>query len=175
LAIEDDLGAILRMHIFIEHELKEYIWTVAPRPEQMKFSTYDYAATLQLAFLLGLNAELKAALSTIGGLRNRFAHQQDAELTLQDATNLYHALSASCKTDLQQGYAALLKTPKHKHLPKSTKDLPPRIMVGLCAMTVRTAVMFEHVNIHAGRVRRNHPIREYDKELKPRSRRTLVR
>jgi len=165
LATEDDLGAIIRMHSFIEHELKEYILTASPRPEHIKFSSYDYTATLQLAFILGLNAELKAALSAIGGLRNRFAHQHDAELTIQDATNLYNALNASCKSDLQQGYAATLKTSKHRHLPKSTKDLPPRIFVGLCAMTLRSAVMAEHLQIHTGRVRRNHPIREYDKEL----------
>jgi hypothetical protein len=46
---EDDLGMVIRAHIHIEHELREFILATAPNPGEIKFSDYDYAKTLQLA------------------------------------------------------------------------------------------------------------------------------
>src|SRR5450755_668212 len=38
---EDDLGMVVRAHIHIEHELKEFVTSAAPRPDQVKFPDYD--------------------------------------------------------------------------------------------------------------------------------------
>jgi hypothetical protein len=91
---EDDLGVVLRSHIYIEHELKQYILELAPKPEHIKFSDYEYNGMVVLALALGLSPELKAALSSIGSLRNRFAHKLDMTLTMQEANNIYNSLSA---------------------------------------------------------------------------------
>ncbi len=48
---EDDLGMVIRAHIHIEHELREFIVAAAPQPAELKLSDYDYASTLKLAIL----------------------------------------------------------------------------------------------------------------------------
>ena len=75
---EDDLGKVVSAHIHIEHELQELIFLAAPNPTQLKpFDRMEYSEKVQLALVLGLNAELKPALSATGNLRNKFSHRLD--------------------------------------------------------------------------------------------------
>jgi len=69
---EDDLGVVLRAHIYIEHEIQEYITEVAANPEHIKFRDYDYDSVVAIAFALGLEPELKHLFSNCN-LRNKFA------------------------------------------------------------------------------------------------------
>jgi len=74
---EDDLGKVVRAHIHIEHELQEFIFFAAPVPDQLKsFDSMEFTEKVQLALLLGLTPDLKAALNATGRLRNKFAHRQ---------------------------------------------------------------------------------------------------
>lgn len=148
---EDDLGIVIRAHVHIEHELKEYILTVAPKPEHIKPSDYDYDGLLALAFTLGLSAELKPALSAIGNLRNKFAHRLDMALTKHEANNLYRALSAKIKSDAHMGYANMKKMPEYAsaNLPKSMKDLPPRRLFGTCVVTLRSFIILQTLKAYA--------------------------
>jgi hypothetical protein len=100
---EDDLGVVLRAHIHIEHELKEYILTVAPKPEHIKFSDYEYSGVVALALALGLDGKLKPSLLAIGSIRNSFAHKMEMKLTRHDANNLYSVLSADNKSSVPGG------------------------------------------------------------------------
>jgi hypothetical protein len=76
LRAEDDLGKIVRAHIHIEHELQEVLFLAAPNPTQLKpFDRMEYSEKVQLALVLGLNAELKPALNATGNLRNKFSHR----------------------------------------------------------------------------------------------------
>ena len=90
---EDDLGVVIRAHIYIEHELREFILAAAPKPEELKFSDYDYATTLGFALALGLNPNLKAGLTALGTLRNKFAHRLEMKLTDQEAKQIFSKLS----------------------------------------------------------------------------------
>lgn len=140
---EDDLGIVLRSHIYLEHEIKEFILASASNPKQIKFSDFDYDKVVALALALGLDPSLKAPLLAIGNLRNRFAHNLDMALTRQEANNIYNTLSAAMKADIQQGYAKARKSAEWEHLrlPKSMKDAPPRRLFGGCMVELQIQVL----------------------------------
>jgi hypothetical protein len=93
LRAEDDLGKIVRAHIHIEHELREVIFLVAPNPMQLKsFDKMEYADKVQLALVLGLNAELKPALNATGNLRNNFSHRLDMKIGEEEVTPPHYPL-----------------------------------------------------------------------------------
>jgi hypothetical protein len=79
----------------------------------VRLEDYDYAGSLRLALILGLDATLETGLSAVGVLRNRFAHRYDAELTEADAKNVYERLDADRRADAQQAWATTFQ--KHPH------------------------------------------------------------
>jgi hypothetical protein len=103
LRAEDDLGKIVRAHIHIEHELQELIFLAAPNPTQLKpFDRMEYSDKVQLALVLGLNAELKAALNATGNLRNKFSHRLDMKIGEEEVTNLISTFTPSTKQQFQR-------------------------------------------------------------------------
>jgi hypothetical protein len=94
---EDDLGVVLRAHVHIEHELREFVLATMPKPQHVTFSGFDDNHLVDLVLALGLNPELKSVLSSIGKLRNRFAHDLETRMTAQEANNLYEALAPRTK------------------------------------------------------------------------------
>jgi hypothetical protein len=103
LRAEDDLGKIVRAHIHIEHELQEVIFLAAPNRTQLKsFDKMEYSDKVQLALVLGLNAELKPALNATGNLRNKFSHRLDMKIGEEEVTNLISTLRPSAKQQFQK-------------------------------------------------------------------------
>ena len=101
---EDDLGKIVRAHIHIENELQDFIFFAAPNPTQVK-ERMEYSERVQLALILGLNAELKSALNAAGNLRNKFSHRLDMKIGEDEAKNLISTLAPVAK----QRFQSLLK------------------------------------------------------------------
>src|SRR5712672_181774 len=89
---EDDLGLIVRGHIFVEHQIREFISVAAPKPDLFKFSDFDYFSTVRIAFILGLDAEFHRSLPALGSLRNKFSHRLDMKLDDQMADNFYETM-----------------------------------------------------------------------------------
>jgi hypothetical protein len=151
---EDDLGMVIRAHIHIEHELREYILAAAPRPEELKFSDYDYATTLRLALMLGLDPSLKPGLAALGTLRNKFAHRLEMKLTIQEAKQIYSALSQEYKADARKAYATTRTKPAYSALPKDMLKTKPKDLIALCVLMLRGGVLLEHITLrHAAIVR----------------------
>jgi hypothetical protein len=123
----------------------------APNPEFIKISDYEYDGVVTLALVLGLDRTLKPALSAIGSLRNRFAHNLNMTLTVHDANNLYGTLSADLKSDAHEGYAQLLKRPQYAHWPKSMKGLAPNKLFGICVVELHQAITLETLAFYAAR------------------------
>jgi hypothetical protein len=59
----DDLGLVVRAHLHIEHELREFIISAAPSPKHVDFTKMDFAGAVRLALVLGLDPTLQQALS----------------------------------------------------------------------------------------------------------------
>jgi len=147
---EDDLGMVIRAHIHIEHELREFILAAAPRPTEVKFSDYDFTSTLKLALTLGLNPEFKAALTALGTLRNKFAHRLDMKLTEQEAKQIYQALSAEVRAEAHKGWSSmLLNYPESADYPKNMLKAAPKVLIATCMAMLRVIVVYEHVRLRA--------------------------
>src|SRR5713101_2652076 len=101
---EDDLGMVVRAHIHIEHELREFVTSAAPRPDQVKFPEMNFDGTIRLALVLGLDAKLKPALNAIGNLRNKFSHRLGMKLGSQEVNDLFAALSPEHQKMVQEMY-----------------------------------------------------------------------
>ncbi len=89
---EDELGVVVRGHIYVEHELNEFIRATLSPPEALDAIKLDYDGRVKLAMALGLPAHFKPALSFLGTLRNKFAHRLDAAITKQEANGFAAAM-----------------------------------------------------------------------------------
>jgi hypothetical protein len=61
----------------------------------------EFTDKVQLALLLGLTPDLKAALNATGRLRNKFAHKLDMKIGEDEAKNLIATLTPSAKQHFQ--------------------------------------------------------------------------
>jgi hypothetical protein len=103
---EDDLGKVVRGHIYIEHELQDLIFFAAPNPDQLeRFDDMEFSEKVRLALVLGLNANLKGGLTAVGKLRNKFSHRLDMRLGEEEANNLV----ASLPSPVRRKFRTLLK------------------------------------------------------------------
>jgi hypothetical protein len=74
---EDAVGTVVLAHLYIEHELEDFIFFAAPSPDHVanylkkRMNFFDKVA---LALVLGLKPDLEPALNAAGNLRNKFAH-----------------------------------------------------------------------------------------------------
>lgn len=89
---DDELGVVIRAHIYVEHELIAFIRATMSPPEALDAIKLDYEGRVKLAMALGLPAHFKPALSFLGTLRNSFAHRLDATLTKQEANGFAAAM-----------------------------------------------------------------------------------
>lgn len=89
---DDELGAVIRGHIYIENELIAFIKARLPVPEAIKDRDIDYSMRVKLAVALGLDPDFEPALNFVGSLRNGFAHRLDARIGKQEAENFEKAL-----------------------------------------------------------------------------------
>ena len=138
-ATEDDLGAVIRAHIHIEHELQELIFFAAPNSTQLKrFEEMEFSEKVQLALVLGLQPNLKAALKAAGTLRNKFSHVLDTKLTNDHANDLTGKLPADIRgllTDIRR----LLTVDEAKSLSKLEENPRGRIEVFFLALLMAVA------------------------------------
>jgi len=103
---EDDLGKVVRAHIYIEHELQDLIFFAAPNPDQLeRFDNMEFSEKVRLALILGLDSNLKAGLTAVGNLRNKFSHRLDMKLGEEEANSLV----ASLPSPVRRKFQTLLK------------------------------------------------------------------
>jgi hypothetical protein len=63
---EDALGTVVRAQTHIEYELKRFIESRAASPKHVKYDEVDLRGMTRLALILGLDDELKPALTALG-------------------------------------------------------------------------------------------------------------
>lgn len=99
---EDHLGMVVRGHIHIEHWINAFLGLAMPHyPKYEKSISADYETKVLLCCALGLTPDLKTPLTSIGSLRNRFAHRLAYKLTSSDVSDLYASLSGPHKTQIK--------------------------------------------------------------------------
>jgi hypothetical protein len=144
---EDDLGVIVRSHIYIEHEIVRFIEILLPRPKELKLRDLEYGERVGLALALGLRADLKAPLNFIGNLRNKFSHQLRASLAEDDAKNLHKTFSTRDKANIENSYQLLRTHPAGAHQPSRVSALGPKMRITLYLIQIWTAVTAETMRV----------------------------
>jgi hypothetical protein len=102
---EDALGTVVRAQTHIECELRRFIESRAASPKYVKYDELDLGGMARLALILGLDDELKPALSALGALRNKFARSLDAKFGQQEANNFYNSLGPNLKSLMREIYS----------------------------------------------------------------------
>lgn len=137
---QDELGAIIRAHIHIEHELIQFIEKHLKVPKALKDMQLDYNARIHLALALGLKPSLSSPLKAVGTLRSAFAHKLGAILSEGKAKDFYKSFDAEGKRVLQQAYNRT-----HQQLgtakPPKVASLGPKDLCILCLVVIWAALI----------------------------------
>jgi hypothetical protein len=144
---QDDLGVIVRSHIYIEQEIIRFIEALLHSPKELKLRDFEYGERVGLALALGLRADLKAPLNFIGNLRNKFSHQLRASLAEDDAKNLHKTFSRRDKANIENSYQILRTHPSGAHQPSRLSDLGPKDRIVLYLIQILTAVIAETMRV----------------------------
>lgn len=89
---EDEIGVVVRSHIFVEANINEYLELVTSAPEYLAKAGLRYQQRVLLACALGFDSRFKAALLGLGAIRNAFSHKLDSKLTDSTVNSLYSKL-----------------------------------------------------------------------------------
>lgn len=93
LASEDDLGMILRGHLHIEHQLKEFISLFLPFNQKCDWGKIGYIGRVEIALSCGLPEDMRKPLEKINSIRNCFAHELNTVIQKQTVMDIYNCLS----------------------------------------------------------------------------------
>lgn len=74
LLAEDELGLVIRSHLYIENILDEILSILIPAPKHLEDMNLGYSAKVKLICALGFDPDYKQMLLALGSYRNKFAH-----------------------------------------------------------------------------------------------------
>ena len=140
LGAEDELGVVIRTHIYVESELNTLIQRLIPFPEFLTPMEMDYFQRVHLTIALGLKEEMKSPLIALGTLRNKFSHNIGTSLSENVVENFYKTFSGP---DKQIIHACYDRTRKDfgNGMKFKMKSLNPKDKFTLYAITIRQALL----------------------------------
>lgn len=133
----DDLGAVIRSHLYLERELNHFNEACVD-PAVLKVFKPRYHQKIRLAIALGLPKHFEAPLACIGDIRNTFAHELHPKLTEAQANRLFEALSDELKVEAQKALRTMVDSALGPHIQQSFSDLSPRDKFSVCMMPLWT-------------------------------------
>lgn len=137
---EDELGAVVRSHIYVESALVFLLEHLVVDKKYLGKLDLNYSQRVDLAIALGLKSEHAAPLHALGTIRNAFAHRLDAKLTKDRVDALYKQFSASDKEVLN---AAFKRTSSQALIveAKSLRALPVKDQFTLMTVALRSLIL----------------------------------
>ena len=122
LTSEDMLGAVIRLHLYIEYELNVFI---AARASAKIFDTRKrkYSQRIDKAMALGLLPDLEKPLRKIGRIRNDFAHNLDHILSIDDVDSLFQSFGPKLQAVAENAYAVTRTMPNCTHYPETLQEM----------------------------------------------------
>lgn len=133
----DAFTVIIRGAAYLDHELRKLLEAALAQPAYLKDLRLDYSSRCSLAYALGLNTDLKPALSTVGKLRNDLAHKPQRNLTAGDAKDLYSKLPPDSRSMIPDLLKKRVISPKVS----SFKELSPMDQYVLMLVMLRSAIV----------------------------------
>ncbi|WP_415883805.1 hypothetical protein ACMXYN_04650 [Neptuniibacter sp. PT8_73] len=137
---EDELGSVIKAHLHIEYLINEVLILLAPSPQHINSLKLDYAGKITLLCILGMNPEFKPMLSTLGTMRNNFAHDPFYKLDKSTVKNLYNSLPPVDKENFHNAVRETRNSEEHRHV-KPYKELSPRDQFILIVVVIRTIIL----------------------------------
>lgn len=134
---EDELGLVVRAHIYIESSLNALIESLLVSPKHLDKMNLDFSQRVSLSIALGLRPQYESPLLALGTLRNHFAHRTGAKLSKDKVNNLYAALSSEDKALVQQSHERTRKKLKTEAKVQSFSRLQPKEQFILVAVVLR--------------------------------------
>jgi hypothetical protein len=120
---EDDLGVVVRSHIYIESAVNALLDLLIPVPDQLPHLRYEQR--LKLCCAMGMDKTLFPPLIELGNLRNSFGHNINTKLTNGTCSKFFEALSEADQESIAKSYMAALSGSKEA-LPTSYIELDPK-------------------------------------------------
>ncbi len=136
---EDELGAVIRGHLHIEHALNELLRRQVPAFESLKKLKLEYESKVILAIAMGLNMDHENPLKCIGHIRNKYAHRPGFKLTKSDTINLYETFATEEKNVIQDTYKTTIRYFDKENIP--LKEQEPIDQFKLLAVVIRHILM----------------------------------
>ncbi|MER8959319.1 hypothetical protein [Mesorhizobium sp. M0701] len=132
----DAFTVIIRGVAYLDFELDKLLSLCVKEPGELKAMNLDFAKRCALAFALGLDKAIKPALSAVGNLRNKLAHDPERHLTSEDADNLYGLLSARERLNIPAFLGKMVRSPKVTFVELNPMDKYVLMLVLLRAIVV---------------------------------------
>ena len=140
LALGDDLGAVIRAHLYLERELNYFIEAVVD-PAVLKVLKPRYHQKVRLAVALGLPERFAGSLSCIGEIRNTFAHELHPVLTQAQVNRFFDALGEDLQSKAQQSFISIRATRPGADVVRSIFDIAPRDQFSIYMVQLWTALV----------------------------------
>jgi hypothetical protein len=140
LMTEDELGSVVRAHLYIEFYMDRLIDASIPNPAALPAMRLDYFGRVKLLGVLGVGDRLTKPLQNLGELRNKFAHQLNFRLTTERMRALYETFDANAKQIVHLAYDDMRKLSSKNH-PKKMWALAPKDIFSLLAPAIRAALL----------------------------------
>ncbi len=110
---EDELGLLLRGHLYIENELVKIIEAHMPHPEKFDIAAINFPKKIYLAAAMGILSEEEVEpYIFFNKLRNKLAHNLGQEVTENDIKGLIESLT---HRQLQMLQFAIESRPDREH------------------------------------------------------------
>ena len=139
---EDDLGRVIRAHIYIEHAIDELIDLRVQRPKYYKEARLNYNQRLHVAAALGvIRINLLPPLKKLGKLRNAFAHDPTATITRTAETEFLNSFSKLDSSVMKAAYARQRREDKHLDLDENFKKESTPFRFVIAAIVLNTALV----------------------------------
>jgi hypothetical protein len=130
-----DFEMIIKSAIVIESEIEEIFGKAFLEPDRLLKMRLTYDQKVELLLALGLQVRFGPPLRALANLRNKFAHNIDAEFSKDDADNFFASFDKYDRTIVLDNYN------KTKLAPGPFKDLHQSNLFLLCVISLRAAII----------------------------------
>jgi hypothetical protein len=117
---EDELGCVVRAHLYIEAQINRYIEITVFNPSHVSKLKLNYAGKVDLICCLGFDPKFINSLKCIGTLRNKFAHSLASALSMTEVSTLFNSLPRLGNNRFTTPLGSSVKRPKwtlfHSHM-----------------------------------------------------------
>lgn len=122
---EDDLGVVVRGHIYIEARLNEYLSIVFSSSKHLSSMNLRYKQKVQLACAVGMNEEFLDVLAALGDIRNSFSHKLNAGISREHVLKIWSMLPAIGAEAMQAAYDGIIGRVGFDRA-GDVRDIPPK-------------------------------------------------